>query len=89
MAYNTATESQGGGGIYISSESKISIETSIIELNYAAEGGGMAVNSAKVFMKGVLFFNNTAQGNGGGVIIKGEAAHVLIGKCQFILYITR
>ena len=83
LAYNTATESQGGGGIFISSNSNITFEHSLIEENNAADGGGMAINSADVYLKKVTFFNNTARGNGGGIIVKGEQAHVLIDRSTF------
>jgi hypothetical protein len=78
IANNRATQSQGGGGLYISADSDIEITDTLIEKNNGAEGGAMSIDSAKVDMMRVTFFNNTAQGNGGAIMIKGEHAIVSV-----------
>ena len=83
VAFNIATESQGGGGLYISKNSNIRLEESKIEQNKAAEGGAMSIDSANVQIVKVKFFNNTAEGNGGGIIVKGENAVVQIDSSTF------
>ncbi|MBL7046230.1 MAG: right-handed parallel beta-helix repeat-containing protein [Candidatus Marinimicrobia bacterium] len=60
-----------GGGIYINGGS-ISLNTTNILDNFAQDGGGLAAKSADLSLHEVELLGNSANGNGGGILLNNN-----------------
>jgi hypothetical protein len=66
-----------GGGIYVTGV--LNLLESTVANNSAAEGGGLAVDGATVFIRQSTISDNSAtSGMGGGILIEGSAAAVTV-----------
>ncbi|MCF8297349.1 MAG: immunoglobulin domain-containing protein [Saprospiraceae bacterium] len=76
-ANGTISQNQYGGGIYISSFSKLIIRNNIISNNLSnSEGGGIyCYNSSAKIINNVIVNNTTNSSYGGGIYIDGTSAY--------------
>jgi len=64
---------RGGGGIYIAGATNFRISNCLIKNNKASNGGGVAISSGYVFIRGTSVFNNYVSGGGGGILVNGNS----------------
>jgi len=71
-------EAFAGGAVYAYDVSKVDIQKSRFESNYATNGGGVAIfESNVVIMRNTVFLKNIAQNIGGGVLVDSSETVVI------------
>lgn len=80
---------QQGGGIFDGGYGSLTLDTSVITGNDAADGGGIAISPSGghldvTFANNVLVLTNTASDSGGGVHIEGDATVTMDGTGSLV-----
>ena len=81
--------SQEGGGIFDGGYGSLTLDTSVVTGNDAADGGGIAISPSGghldvSFANNVLVLSNTASDSGGGVHIEGDATVTVEGTGSLV-----